>query len=81
VGFDVGGIPDMVRPGSTGCIIPVKDIVALGSTILELLQDSQKLKNLALSCRQIAIKKYSMKIQAIQYLGLYKKMLEEEKAK
>lgn len=81
VGFNVGGIPDMVRQNLTGCVTPPKDVVTLRSTIVQLLQNPQKLKNLSSTCRTIAIQDYSMEIQAKQYLELYERILEKAEKK
>ena len=66
---------------STGCVVAPKNVDALRSTIVQLLQSPQKLKKLALTCRKIAIQDYSLKIQAKRYLELYKRILEKAKAK
>jgi glycosyltransferase involved in cell wall biosynthesis len=76
VGFDVGGIPDMVRPGLTGFLAPPGDINALRSSIIQLIKDDELVKEMAENCRQIAVKEYTLEVQAGRYLELYKQILD-----
>jgi glycosyltransferase involved in cell wall biosynthesis len=39
VGFDVGGIPDIVRPGIPGLIVPPRNVAVLRAAIIHLLQE------------------------------------------
>lgn len=71
VGFKVGGIPDMVRPGLTGLLAPAGDSIALRNAILELTRKPDVLKEMSLNCRRIAKSEYSMEIQAKRYVRLY----------
>ncbi len=77
VGFDCGGIPDMVRPGITGLLAPAKDIEALRTTIIDLLADETRRQDMRVKCRQIAIEEYSLNRQATRYLELYTSLLGE----
>ncbi len=75
VGFDVGGIPDMVRPGVTGLLAPSQDVTALRAAIVELLQDPARRAEMSANCRRIAVEEYALEIQAKRYVDLYEKML------
>jgi len=76
VGFDIGGIPDMVRPHITGLLTPPKDIPALRDAIRALLIDENLRENLSANCRRVALEEYSLPIQAQRYLALYQSMLD-----
>lgn len=76
VGFDVGGIPDMARPGITGLLAPVGDVGALCEAIVSLLQDPAKLAELSANCRQVVLNEYTLEIQARNYLNLYESLLQ-----
>jgi len=75
IGFDTGGIPEMVRPGLTGLLAPKGNDLALKGAIIELIRSDEKLKKMSTHCRQIAKTEYSLETQAEKYLELYKKML------
>jgi glycosyltransferase involved in cell wall biosynthesis len=75
VGFDVGGIPDMVRPGVTGLLAPVGDVAAFGAALRTLLRDLALRAELAANCRRIAEEEYALEIQAGRYIGLYKSIV------
>ena len=77
VGFDVGGIHDLVRPDITGLLAPSHDINALKSAIVQLLENKNQNEIMAKNCRQLAIEKYSQKAQARQYQSLYSDILRE----
>lgn len=77
VGFDVGGIPDMVRPGVTGLLAPVGDVDALRDAIVELLRDPASRGEMSENCRRIAVEKYALEVQAQRYVELYGEMLDE----
>lgn len=76
VGFDVGGIPDMVRPGITGELAPAGDVARLSQVIQALLETPEKRHELAANCRRIAEEEYALDLQAHRYMALYKQMLE-----
>jgi glycosyltransferase involved in cell wall biosynthesis len=75
VGFAVGGIPDMIRPRMTGLLVAPGDAVGLRGAILDLLNDEQGRKKMAVHCREIATQEYSLEIQARRYLDLYEQIL------
>ncbi len=75
VGFEVGGIPDMVRPGVTGLVVPARDVSALRAAIRTLLQDPVQRAAMSANCRRIAMQEYALEVQARRYVGLYEEIL------
>ncbi len=75
VGFDVGGIPDLVRPGVTGELAPVGDAGALGAAIRKMLKDPEKLMELSANCRRVVIEEYAHDVQAGRYADLYRALI------
>jgi glycosyltransferase involved in cell wall biosynthesis len=71
VGFDVGGIPDMVRSGTTGQLVPVGDSVALGHAITHLLSAPSVCRQMAAECRRVVEEEYSYELVARLYAALY----------
>jgi glycosyltransferase involved in cell wall biosynthesis len=79
VGFDVGGIPDVVRPGITGSLVTPYDVLALRAAILGLVQNEKKRREMSRNCRQIAVDEYSLDLQARRYSELYKSLLKAKR--
>ena len=78
VGFKVGGIPDMVRHGDTGLLVPPQDVKALRTAIAEMLQNQEKRTEMAENCRRIATEEYSLEVQAQRYVNLYETIRGEQ---
>jgi glycosyltransferase involved in cell wall biosynthesis len=76
VGFAVGGIVDIVRPGLTGLTAPPRDVKSLGTAIAGLLQDDVTREGMRDSCRKVALEEYSLARQAQRYVELYESILE-----
>jgi glycosyltransferase involved in cell wall biosynthesis len=72
VGFDTGGIPDMVRPGVTGYLSPVGDADALAAAIVRVLDNPALAAEMGANGRRIAVAEYSLAVQAKAYLEFYK---------
>lgn len=77
IGFDVGGIPEMVRPNITGFLTPSGDVAGLQSAITTILERPEARKQMALNCRQICVNEYSSELQAKRYIDLYESLLEK----
>ena len=75
VGFEVGGIPEMVRPGITGLLAKSGDVDSLRYEIVNLLQDSAKRAEISTNCRIIAEKEYAIETQTKRYVALYREIL------
>jgi glycosyltransferase involved in cell wall biosynthesis len=75
VGFDVGGIPDIVRPDDTGLLAPAGDETALSAAIARLLDDRALRQRLSGNCRRVAVQEYDPRQQALRYLELYRSMV------
>ena len=75
VGFDVGGIPEMVQHRKTGLLVPPYEATALGAAMLELLQNSERRSAFGENCRQSALQHFSLEQQASRYSDLYAQLL------
>jgi glycosyltransferase involved in cell wall biosynthesis len=74
VGFRVGGIPDMVRDGVNGLLVPPNDIAGLASAIEALLGDMSRRVAMGNASRTIAEREYTRRLQAERYLSLYRSL-------
>ena len=74
VAFDVGGIPDAVKSGKTGQLVPLGDVREMGKAILSLISNPEKRIVMGKISRRMAEEKYSLKIQANRYLDLYEEL-------
>lgn len=75
VGFDVGGIPDMIQHRKTGLLVPPHEADALGAAMLELLQNPERRMAFGKNCRQFALQHFSLEEQAGRYCKLYTDVL------
>jgi glycosyltransferase involved in cell wall biosynthesis len=75
VAFDVGGVPDLVRPGVTGYLAAPADVDDLCRGILMLLEDAAGRAAMGQRCRDIAVKKYDVAYEVQRYIDLYHRVL------
>jgi glycosyltransferase involved in cell wall biosynthesis len=75
VGFDIGGVPDMVIHGETGYLAPVKDSVQLAEHIISLLNNPSGRQAMADASRSRIVDNFSIERQAKKYLELYQRLL------
>src|SRR5712692_8705912 len=71
IGFAVGGIPESVRPGITGLLVPPQDVAALRVAIRDFLQDPERRAQMAVDCRHIAVEEYALDVYVRHYVELY----------
>lgn len=79
VGFDIGGIPDMIDHKKTGYLVPAKDTTALAEGIEWVLSSNDRGEDLRTQCRQKAVDQYALEMQARNYKALYNRLLQNEK--
>jgi glycosyltransferase involved in cell wall biosynthesis len=75
VGFPAGDMPDIVRAGLTGLLVPSGDSLALREGIRSLLACPGTLAEMRAHCRRIAVEEYSLEILARRYASLYETIL------
>jgi glycosyltransferase involved in cell wall biosynthesis len=71
IGFAVGGIPDMVRPGVSGTLVEPENVAALRVAVEDLLNSPAQLDRMGSNCRQIVEEEYCLERQARRYEALY----------
>lgn len=76
VGSDACGIPEIVRPGHTGILVPPNSVAALKEAIAALLADEVYRRDLGGRGRDVAVAEYALEVQARRYLAVYQTMLE-----
>jgi glycosyltransferase involved in cell wall biosynthesis len=78
VGFDTGGIPDMIENGITGYLAEKGDTIGLGNVISTVLKlNKTDYLKLAHNCREKVLNGFKLKDQADKYLEIYKYLLYE----
>lgn len=71
VGFEAGGIRDVIRDGETGLVVRTGDAEALASAVATLLGDPARLARMRARCREVVLTEHSMRSEAERYLALY----------
>jgi glycosyltransferase involved in cell wall biosynthesis len=79
VGFDVGGIPEIVREGETGLLVPTKDVARLRAAIASVVEDKNARARMSEAGRRRAVANYGLEIQARRYLELYTELVERRR--
>jgi glycosyltransferase involved in cell wall biosynthesis len=74
VGFEAGGIPDMIRPHINGFLAPVGNSDALAERIEQALSSAAGNK-MSSACRDIAVSEYGHAIQARRCVQLYESLM------
>ena len=75
VGFDVGGISEVVRPGITGVLVPPRDTAALRDAVGTLLSDPPRRAQFGANGRRIVLEEYTLELQASRHKALYERIL------
>lgn len=76
VAFKVGGVPDIVRPNSTGYLAEPENVEDFRNGILQLLEDQDLRDRMSKECRQVVLEEYSLELQAQRYIELYRQALQ-----
>jgi glycosyltransferase involved in cell wall biosynthesis len=71
----VGGIPDAVRDGETGLLVPPGDAAALAAAIRRVLDDDELRPRLALQARAVAESEFDAGREAREFAALYEELL------
>ena len=77
IGFNVGGIPDMVRHMETGLLARAGNTADLAHQILWLVDHPTDRIRMGQNARRIAENEYASAIQARRYIQLYQSLLEQ----
>ncbi|WP_341480822.1 glycosyltransferase [Salinibacter ruber] len=80
VGFNTGGIPDMVRPGETGWLAETGNARALRQAIERALSHEIERERRGRRCREVVEKEYTLATQAKAYRRLYEKTISKNAA-
>ena len=80
LGFDVGGLPDMIQNGVTGYTAPCYNSKKLGQLILKMVLDRSKRSQMNRNCRQLIEKKFKLQHQAQNYMKLFNDLVKKRKA-
>jgi glycosyltransferase involved in cell wall biosynthesis len=71
VGSNVGGIPEIIRPGETGRLFPVGDAPALAAALRETLEDSATTRRYAEKGRALVASQFSVEVMLDKLEALY----------
>jgi glycosyltransferase involved in cell wall biosynthesis len=74
IGFSVGGVPDMIRPGRTGWLAESVSSGALAKAIDQAVTEISQGTDLRTSCRAVAEKEYGLETQADRYVKLFESL-------
>lgn len=74
VGFNVGGVPEAIRDGVTGRIVPDVSASAFAAGLRELLEPDDVRRAMGTACRELALREFTLERQARDYVKLYEEI-------
>jgi glycosyltransferase involved in cell wall biosynthesis len=79
VGTAVGGVPEVIEDGVSGCLVPAGDADALARRVLELLRDDERRRTMGQRGRQRVEEHFTFAAQALQYQRLFGELTEKRR--
>ena len=73
--FNVGGVPDLVRPGVTGLLADPENTRDLNAKLVQLLEADDERAEMRKRCREIAVGEYSIELQRDRYVKIYEQLI------
>ena len=77
VGFQTGGIPDMVSHGVNGLLVPAHSVTELAAAIETLLADQAGSARMGVAARSVVEREFTREMQGTRYLRLYETLAHE----
>jgi N-acetyl-alpha-D-glucosaminyl L-malate synthase BshA len=77
IGTDAGGLPEVVRSGETGVLVPVGDVEAMARTALEILESPGRRKTMGAAARRRAVEHFGVEQVVGRYESFYERVLAE----
>ena len=75
---NMGGMPEIIKDGINGFVVPVKDFEALAAKICQLLDDKKLNKRFGYTGRQMVDSQYTKEIVAKNTVAVYNSLLEKK---
>ena len=72
---NMGGMPEIIRDGINGFVIPVRDFEALAAKICQLLEDTKLCDRFGYTGRQIIESHYTKEMVTNETIGIYRKVI------
>ena len=72
---NMGGMPEIIRDGINGFVIPVRDFEALAAKICQLIEDTKLRNRFGYTGRQMIESHYTKEMVTNETLGIYKRFL------
>ena len=76
IATDVGGLPEVVRSGENGYLLPVGDVDAMAEACLELLRDDDRRRRFGATGRRWAVETFSEEQALVRYREIYRRVLD-----
>jgi len=76
VALATGGVPDVVRHGVNGALLPLADLPAAATAICELLESPELLRQYGGAGRRLALAEFTLDLQAAAYIDLYRSLID-----
>ena len=74
IGTPVGGIPEIVRDGVNGYLVPPGDVEAIASRVIEILSDQSRLSQMGKAGRELVKKEFSISNMVDANFNVYNQM-------
>lgn len=71
----VGGVPELIRDGETGILVPPGDAIALTQALRRVLKDNTFRERLSTAATEHALGRFGIERQATEYLDLYVELI------
>jgi glycosyltransferase involved in cell wall biosynthesis len=70
IGTTTGGIPEAIKDGETGLLVPARDVQALTEALKDLLSDDEKRRAMGANAQRNALLKFTWKASTGSLVGL-----------
>lgn len=75
IGCGVGGVPEVIKDGETGILVPPQDHLSLAEAIINLLKDSALRRNIGINARKYVEKNFTNEPMVERTLAAYRELL------